>query len=443
MRVVRWCHKVGGNLGSGPGPILDRLKSSVFLKNVTILASGTVMAQALAVAAAPILTRLYDPATFGVLGVFVAMVALVSLVAAWRYDLAIVLPKDDEDAANIFALGCSLVAFMTLLTALIMALAGDWIVRLLGGSEFAPIIWWLPVAVFAGGLFNVFSYWATRRKYFKRLTMSRISSSGGVAGTQIFAGLAGAGAAGLIGGNVAGLSLATVVLGAQIYREDRKLIYHTTNTNKLKGMALEHQKFPKYAVPQSMLNTVSQNLPVFLLTGIFDPAVAGLYWLTHRLLQIPSVVIGDAVARVFYQRSVEIYHKRGDLLPIFTRSTLGLVAISVIPTAVILPFAPVLFEAIFGSAWHQAGVYAQWLVVSWLFGFITRPSTMLIPVFGLQRLFLFFEITLLISRGLAISLGAYLGNDVTAVAVYAIVGVFFNIALVTYMFIAAKRGGHL
>ena len=420
-------------------PIIGRLKDHEYLRNVAVLASGTALAQVLVVAAAPILTRLYEPAAFGVLGMFIAILALISLVAAWRYELAIVLPKDDESAANIFALSCSIVALMTLLTALIMALAGDWMARLLGGPEFAPIIWWLPVAVFAGGLFNVFSYWATRRKNFRRLSISRISRSGGAAGTQIFAGLAGVGAAGLIGGNVAGLSLAAVVLGVQIYLEDRKLIYRAISIKKLKETALEHQKFPKYTVPQSMLNTVSQFLPVFLLTVLFDPTVAGLYWFTHRLLQTPTAVIGDAVGRVFYQRAVETYHERGDILPTFTRTTLGLMAIAILPAVVIISVAPVLFDVIFGSAWGHAGVYAQWLIVSWFFGFINRPSTMLIPVLGLQRFFLFFEITLLISRSLGIPLGAYLGNDVTALAIYAIVSSFFNIGLVAYMYNVAGK----
>ena len=56
--------------------ILDRwLPRGGFARSVSILAGGTAMAQALAIAASPILTRLYKPSDFGALQVFISLMA--------------------------------------------------------------------------------------------------------------------------------------------------------------------------------------------------------------------------------------------------------------------------------------------------------------------------------------------------------------------------------
>ena len=60
-------------------------------------------------AAAPILTRLYDPDDFGLLAVYSGILALVLVVASVRYELAIPLPEDEEEAANIAVLSLLIV----------------------------------------------------------------------------------------------------------------------------------------------------------------------------------------------------------------------------------------------------------------------------------------------------------------------------------------------
>ena len=70
------------------------------------------------VAAAPILTRLYGPESFGVLATFASILALLNVVSSLRYELAIAVPEDDEDAIALVWLCFVLVAISTALTAL-------------------------------------------------------------------------------------------------------------------------------------------------------------------------------------------------------------------------------------------------------------------------------------------------------------------------------------
>ena len=67
--------------------------------------TGTSLAQAIPIIISPILTRIYTPEDFGLLALFLSITNIIGSVANGRYELAIMLPKEDEDAINIAALG--------------------------------------------------------------------------------------------------------------------------------------------------------------------------------------------------------------------------------------------------------------------------------------------------------------------------------------------------
>ena len=80
------------------------LKRSGFSKNLITLLSGTTIAQAITLLLSPVLTRLYTPHEFGVIGTFLSIVAAIALIISLRYEIAIVLPKKEENAINLVAL---------------------------------------------------------------------------------------------------------------------------------------------------------------------------------------------------------------------------------------------------------------------------------------------------------------------------------------------------
>ena len=236
---------------------IARYRRSAFLRNVAVLATGTALAQAFTVAATPILSRLYDPAMFGILAVIMSIMTPLAFVACWKYEVAIVLPKDDRSAANLFILSCILALFTCALTAVGLIIAGDWIAASLGNSAIIPLLWVIPLGILLTGLNSVATYWNTRRTAYTRQAASEISRAAGTTCFQILAGLAGAGANGLVFGRLAGSLLATLVLSSKIWRQDGKLIWHSLDWSSFKQLAGEHHHFPKYNMPKSFLNELS------------------------------------------------------------------------------------------------------------------------------------------------------------------------------------------
>jgi O-antigen/teichoic acid export membrane protein len=75
-----------------PGRLLRILPRGRFARNVAVVTAASALGQGLLIVSAPLLTRLYTPADFGVLAVYGSIVSLVAVVAALRYELAIALP---------------------------------------------------------------------------------------------------------------------------------------------------------------------------------------------------------------------------------------------------------------------------------------------------------------------------------------------------------------
>lgn len=93
--------------------------------------TGTTVAQAIPIAITPILTRIYTPEDFGIFAIFIALVTIFGSISSARYELAVMLPKKDEDAINILALGFIIIILISLVLLLITIFFNDYLVSLL------------------------------------------------------------------------------------------------------------------------------------------------------------------------------------------------------------------------------------------------------------------------------------------------------------------------
>lgn len=418
--------------------VFTRLTKKEFIRNVAILSTGTALSQVLTLAFSPVLTRLYDPDDFGILGVIRSISGPLTVIAALKYELAIVLARDDEKAVNVLVLCFAIVISICLLSALILGLAGDLIATTIGAPSAGTLLLMVPFMVFFGGSFQTLNAWANRRKSYLRASISEVSRSGATGISQVLFALLGHGG-GLVYGRIVGGAVATFALGSKIFREERHLLSKAGRFLQLRTTAVAYDQFPKYTMPRALLVAISRNLPTIFLASFFSPAAAGLYWFTVRTLEMPTTLIATAVRRVFYQRAAALHNDHKSVLPLLTRTTAALAAISCIATVIIIAVAPPLFEFIFGSEWRDAGVYAQWLVLWWFAAFCSVPSAMLIPVYDLQRRFFLYEVGAFGLRALAIWLATFVGDDVTAIALYSVVGFTYNIFITITIFYHARN----
>ena len=189
----------------------ERLRpESASVRNVLKLAGGTAGSQVITVAAAPILTRLYGPASFGILATFSSILALLNVVSSLRYELAIVVPEEDDEAIELVWLCLVLVGISTSLTALGVVLLGNQLVSLLQQPALKSLLWLLPVGVLLTGVYQPLSYWAIRRKQFGLLAQTKFRQS--IFGVATNLALAPLGTIGLLLGQIVSQSAGFVTI---------------------------------------------------------------------------------------------------------------------------------------------------------------------------------------------------------------------------------------
>jgi len=384
---------------------------STFAGNVLKLVTGSVFAQGLGVVAAPIITRLFAPEAFGVAALFVSITSIISVVACLRYELSIMLPKTDEEAANLLGVSLLFVLIISAISVLIILCAGDSIVRLLNSPGIKKYLWLVPVSVFASGLFLAMDNWNSRIKHFGRLSIARIVSSVVTQTTKLGAGFAGFVSGGvLIGASILGQIVSAFLLGGQIWHDDGRLFKKNVRWKKMIAGLKRHKKFPIYNTFSAFMNTASQQLPALLLAFYFSPKVVGFYALGRTVLSMPMNLVGGAVSRVFFQKASEAHNRTGNLSNVVWEVFSRLVSISSFPILLLTLIGKDLFIVVFGARWAEAGVYMQILGIWIFFQFIASPISTLFAVLEKQQYGLIFNSVLFVSQSAALVIGGMTGD---------------------------------
>ena len=397
---------------------------STFAGNVLKLVTGSVFAQGIGVLVAPIVARLFAPEAFGVAALFASIAGIIGVVACLRYELAIMLPKTDEEAANLLGVSLFFVLIITGISALIIFFADDVLVNLLNSPKLKRYLWLIPIAVFVTGIFTPLNYWNSRTKHFSRLSIARVVSSVATQITKLGAGFAGFVSGGvLIGTGILGQVVSTLVLGGQIWRDDGRLFKTSIRWEKMIAGMHRYRKFPTIDIWGMLLNTLSWQLPALLLSSFFSPIIVGYYALGTAVIRMPMNIIGGAIAQVFYQRACDAKNK-GESSQVVENVYKRLVAIGLFPMFLLCLVGQDLFLVVFGHNWVEAGLYTQILAPWMFFTFISSPLSTLFLVFERQGSALIVHSTIFLTRLISLYIGGVLGNVYIALGLFSVTGVF-------------------
>ncbi|MCO4291249.1 oligosaccharide flippase family protein [Solitalea sp. MAHUQ-68] len=412
-------------------------KGSQFSKNFLTLLSGTAISQAIPVLISPILTRLYTPENIGVFAIYFSASNVLSILVSGRYELAILLPKEDYQAKLLVWLSTLLTFIICGIFLLLLFLFKEPIAGLFNLSKTSNLIYILPFLTLTTSIFQIVSYWLNRKNDYATMATAKVWQSTGMAFVQItFSFL---GDIGLIAGRLIGQIASTIYSLPQLLKRNRwkKLKFDIT---ELKQTAVEYADFPKYSMPNNFINNMSSNLPVFLLTNFFSITSTGLFSWSSRIVQVPMGMITASMQQVFFQEASRIHNEGGNLYSLVVRTYKKLLIMAIGPYIIFGIFAPFIFKIAFGHQWEEAGVYTQYLI-PWLFlAFLNSPITSIIPVLNKQKNYLIFEILILVIRFVAIFVGYKFFHSVDiSIILYSSAGFLYSIFLFFYLINLAKK----
>lgn len=409
---------------------IARFRGSEFAKNTATLTLGTMAAQGIAIAAMPVLSRLYTPADFGLLAVFLAVSGIVATVITLRYETAILLPKDEQESKTLVLLSAFLSVLFGLVIGLITWLLPEALKTALGVSVLNE---WLVMSVLCGvgtALVTTGSNWYNHQREYLRISTLRItqSSAGALIGVML-------GLWGFTEGLMLAHIFATFIVSVMVILG---LISLRANWRKsdFRVIVLKHSAAPKYLLLTSLLDVVTLQLPIFLIAAWFSSEAAGQFSMAWKILLIPSALIGAAVGQVFLRQFSELWPdaQAARKLLFQTWKVLGLVGL--LPTVLVLFFGVQLFGWILGAAWEDAGKIAM-VIAPMLFAmFVSSPTSGTFLVLGMQRYSLFFGIASLLYRPLSIWIGILNNNLILGLLILTVAEI---VQILLYQLLAVKK----
>ena len=348
------------------GRLRQKLANHEFLRHVLTLMSGTAVAQLIPILASPIISRLYTPAEMGVFTICMSVVAVVVTISAGRYDLAIVLPRKEEDARGLVKLATRFNTVVCTVVGLLLLVFAEPLAERMGIPGFR---WWLVATAGISWAFaqaSVFSYWCNRHKGYGLLARNKLGQAVATTGTQLGLGALSWGPAGLLVSTFLGQAWSTV----NLFLRSRKEIYGLPHTSTRQLMR-EHRKMPLLNAPTALMDSVRTNGVTLLIGNLFDSVAVGHFGQAWKLLQTPAALINSSLSQVFFQKLATV--ERGGMLRIVRQSAVRSALIGVVPFTLIYFLSPPLFPIVFGEPWAMSGLIGAALV-PWLFmNFITSP----------------------------------------------------------------------
>jgi len=345
--------------------VIQKLKpKSEVSKNVLTLMTGTIIAQAIPIAISPILTRIYTPEDFGIFALFFAMISIFGSIANGRYELAIMLPKKDEDAINIFALGFIITTLFSLLLFIIILIFHDNIIEYLNNKKIGFWLYFVPFALFFVGLFNILNYYNTRKKEYKSLANAKVIKSIILAITQLSIGFLKQGATGLITGQILSQIFANMRLFKNIIKD--KTLLSFISKEKIIKQAKKYRDFPKFSLWSTLANIINRQFSNILIASFFTASALGFYSLVQKILGIPTALIGSSIGQVYFQKA----STEKVIYPFFIKTLKQVSIISLLIFPLLYLIIEDLFTIVFGDEWRVAGVYAKTVIPFFAMRFI-------------------------------------------------------------------------
>ncbi len=380
-----------------------------FWKHVITVLGGTLGAQALPLAVAPLLTRLCTPSEMGAFSLWLGVVSVSAVAATLRMENAMILDHEPDQQRTCFRVvfyTATITALLVTTVALCARLAGNHALQRLSWPEVLTvgIGTWLTAAT------QTTLAYATSHGAFGKAARAKIWGAGTIALSQLVLLFVGANGSGLLAGQLIGLGAG--LLSARLQLQPPSAPISLVPDAGQRAYLHRHAAFWRFSLPSNLLNAVVSQLPLFLIGLRHGAVAAGLYALTQRVLYAPVALLAASVLEVFKRQSVQEFQSVGHCTHAYRYTFKVLALLGLGPSLVLFAFSPTLFAWIFGENWRAAGELAQILAPLYFLNFIASPLSYVFFISGKQKIDLIWQVALFLMTATAFSAPGTLQQNV-------------------------------
>ena len=256
---------------------------------------------------------------------------------------------------------------------------------------FFEIVSFMFLLIFVS-LTNVFTSYLNLVKKYKHISLINITRSLIMVILQVSIGYLNFGYIGLIIGFTLSY-IAGITIGYKQFKKiyqsnkNKRYIYKTfkTNINQL-----------KYSTPSALMNSLSFSTIVFLIGFLYTPHDVGIYGMATRILNVPVVVAGLGLSKIFMQKANEDFNKFNSFREILNKFSVILLILAATIYIPLLAFNEKLIVIVLGKDWIGAAELFLPLVILYAVRLVVSTISLSNIVIGKQKLDLVFQFVLLL-----------------------------------------------
>lgn len=366
--------------------VKERVLQSDFLKSVSVLFSGNVIANAISFLSVPILSRIYSQADFGDYAIVTSVASILIISTAFGLTSAIMAPKDDDDSRKIITTAyitqSILISLFAIVLVILYLLFGYRLYSFSGNYLLSIILLYIYSLIYS--MFSFLSVFTNRQKKNRVLFWNALINSIALLVLTIPLGLIGLGGAGYI-----------IAASCSYLVADAQMIYHTQPFIKiqlfksLRELYSKYRDFILFQYPSNILGTFTVQLPNQMFSRFFGNASLGGYAMCERLLGVPMRLIGSPISTVYFRQASSYIKENKDLSDFTYRLITKVLWVSLVPVILVLLFAKPVLTFILGEEWTSVGDITTILIVPYVLSFCSSCVTYCLVVLDKQKINLY------------------------------------------------------
>ncbi|MFL9924597.1 hypothetical protein PQR62_09995 [Herbaspirillum lusitanum] len=355
---------------------------------------GAIIAQGIAFAALPVMSRLYSPDAFGTLQSMLSIVTLLLVGSSLRFEIAILSAKRHQLRHIVKA--CLVLCFVTGALSLVIVTA-LWFAFPALVLKFGAYVFLIPLTLLLSGLGQVVNNVCLRLKTLSKIANGKIGQSGAYVAVSIGAGAVLPSTLSLVVADACGrAALLIFSVKSEVARFLRAL---PAMGRRTLAVCRIHRHLPLLSMPSALINVLGSSFTSVMLLAVFHAGEAGNYALIDRALGAPITMLATAQSQAFMSflaNNDADGAPRVKLMEIARFNAL----VGLVPMIICLFAGPKLVVWILGQDWEVAGRFVQVLAPLYYITFITTPFNMTLVIMGKQGWQLLWDIARLAALAL-------------------------------------------
>lgn len=352
----------------------DRIRqyaNSEFLKNSFVTVSGTIAAQAIVLLLQPFLRRMYPAADFGYFSIFASLAGIPVVIATFRYELAVMLPRSQKEADNIMVGAFVINVLFSLCLGILLIIFANPLMGFLNvDADFKPWLYAVAPAVFFYANYTLWNGWLVRKKKFGATTWLKLNRRVAEGSAQFLLAFTKIGP-GLMLGELFGRFIFNIAGVYYLFKNGFTFKY--VRLASIKRLLREYVRFPKYSLFPTLLNSAGLLLPAIMFNRLFGKDQTGYFDLCLQTLGVPVMFIVNSLSVVINERLSSAFRNREPVMDKVMRIFRNLVVFGILYFLVFVILSPLLFGFVFGGQYTISGTYSQILAFTFALRIIVFP----------------------------------------------------------------------